>query len=314
MIMLETIAGTLVPVAFVVLLGYVAGHRNVFGPKERAMITRLVLSWLLPPLLLAGILKTPRADLLDYKIPLVFLIGLMVPYLVVLLSCRYVFHYDQRAAALKASLLSFPDLVFMGIPILGRLFGPASLYPILIANLVPVLLILPITSVLLELGSNKRRGAPSQVFLTTLARAMREPRVWLPLIGAALVVLNVRVPQVVIGSLDLIGNATIGLSLFVVGLIISEEKIQLSRTVTGDVILKNLVHPLVMLATVLAFGVTGVLAKEAVLLAAIPSAVITTMFAEKYRVLRSESSTAILGSRIVSFATIPLVFALTQHL
>jgi malonate transporter and related proteins len=47
-----------------------------------------------------------------------------------------------------------------------------------------------------------------------------------------------------------------------------------TEAVTADVLFKNLVQPAVMLATVLAFGVSGVLAREAILLAAIPSAVI----------------------------------------
>jgi predicted permease len=68
-----------------------------------------------------------------------------------------------------------------------------------------------------------------------------------------------------------------------------------------------------MLGTVLIVGVNGVLAREAILLAAVPSAVITTMFAEEYGVLASESSTAILATRVLSFVTIPLVIALTRH-
>jgi hypothetical protein len=40
----------------------------------------------------------------------------------------------------------------------------------------------------------------------------------------------------------------------------------------------------------------------------------TTMFAEEYGVLSSESSTTILATRVLSFATIPAVFALTQRL
>ena len=69
-----------------------------------------------------------------------------------------------------------------------------------------------------------------------------------------------------------------------------------------------------MLVTVHAFGVTGVLAREAVLLAAIPSAVITTMFAEQYGILVSESSTTVLATRVLSFGTIPLVILLTRSL
>jgi predicted permease len=229
---------------------------------------------------------------LDYRIPLIFLVGLMGSYLIVLLVCRFVLRYDRRTAALKASLLAFPDMVFMGIPILGRLFGPSSLFPILVANLVPSLLIVPLTTVLLELGSEEDKRAGSHVFVTTLARALREPRVWAPLLGAVLVILNLPIPQVVISSFDLIGESTTGLSLFIVGLIIAEEKVRMTGAVTADALFKNLVHPAAMLVTVLAFGVTGELARKAILLAATPSAVITAMFAEEYSILRSESSTA----------------------
>ena len=296
-----------------VLLGYLAGLKS-FKIADRALLTKLVLNWLLPPLLLGATLTTPRADLLDYKIPLIFLVGLMVPYLTALLVCRYLLPYDGKAATLKAGLVAFPDMVFMGIPILGQLFGPSSLYPILIANLVPTLIIIPLTTLLLELGTEKNKSAGGQVLLKELAHAVREPKVWLPLMGAILVILNVHVPSPVINSLNLIGEPTTGISLFVVGIIIAEEKVRLTGLIAIDAVLKNLVQPLAMLATVLVFGVHGALAREAVLLAALPSAVIITMFAEEYGTLTSESSTLVLATRVLSFATIPLVFLLTRNL
>ncbi|MET4292431.1 malonate transporter [Bradyrhizobium sp. LB1.3] len=312
--MLNTIAATLVPVAFVIYLGYRAGRLKFFGSTDRALLTRLVLAWLLPPLLLAGILQTPRADLVDYRIPLLFVVGLMVPYLVVLLGCRFVWRYDLRTSTLKASLLAFPDMVFMGVPILGQLFGPSSLYPILIANLVPSLIILPLTTVLLELGSDNGKSRGLAAFTKTLVKAMREPRVWVPFLGIVAVILDFHMPKFVISSLHLIGSATTGISLFVAGLIIAEEKVELTTTVAVDALIKNLVHPVAMLLTVLAFGVTGVVAQEAILLAALPSAVITTMFAEEYGLLQSESSTTILVTRVLAFATIPIMIVATHHL
>ena len=161
--MLQTILTTLVPVAFVVFLGYVAGRKS-FSIADRALLTKLVISWLLPSLLFGGVLETPRADLLNYKIPLIFLVGLMVPFLAVLLIYRFVLRHDRGTAVLKAGLLSFPDMVFMGIPILHQLFGPSSLFPILVANLIPTLIIIPFTSLLLELGS-QRAPVPAVMFL-----------------------------------------------------------------------------------------------------------------------------------------------------
>jgi malonate transporter and related proteins len=311
--MLNTIATTLFPVAFVIFLGYRAGRSGAFRVADRAMLTSIILIWLLPPLLLAGILRTPRADLMNYRIPLLFVIGILVPYLVVLLGCRLLFRYDLPTSTLRASLLAFPDLVFMGVPILGQLFGPSSLFPILIANLVPSLVIVPLTTVLLELGGREDRRTGARVFGQTLIKAVREPRVWVPFLGIVMVLFNVPIPQFAIASLNLIGGATVGISLFVAGLIIAGEKIQLTKAVALDVLVKNLAQPVTMLAAAIALGVTGVVAREAVLLAALPSAVITTMFAEEHHVLESESSTTILGTRILGFATIPVMIALTHY-
>lgn len=312
--MLNTIATTLVPVAFVMFLGYWAGWRKFFGVTDRASLTKLVLTWLLPPLLIAGMLQTPRADLMDYRIPLLFVLGLLVPYLVVLLGCLYVLKYDLSTSTLRTDLLIFPDMVFMGVPILGQLFGPSSLYPILIANLVPVLFILPVTNVLLKLDSEKSTRAGTQVFVKSIVKAVSEPRVWLPFTGIALVALDVQVPQFVISSLDLIGTATTGIALFVSGLIIAQEKVRPTTPVVVNTLVKNLVHPAVMLAIVLALGITGDVAAEAVLLVALPSAVLTTMFAEERGMLEAESSTTILATRVFSFISIPIIVALAQHL
>ena len=81
--MLQIILTTLVPVAFVVFLGYFAGRKS-FSAADRVLLTKLVVNWLLPSLLLGGVLETPRADLLNYKIPLIFLVGILVPFLAVL--------------------------------------------------------------------------------------------------------------------------------------------------------------------------------------------------------------------------------------
>ena len=68
--------------------------------------------------------------------------------------------------------------------------------------------------------------------------------------------------------------------------------------------MKNLAQPAFMALTVVAFRVSGDLAREAILLAATPTAVIISMFAERFGVLTSGSSTAVLKTRVLSFVTI----------
>jgi predicted permease len=51
---------------------------------------------------------------------------------------------------------------------------------------------------------------------------------------------------------------------------------------------------------VVAFGITGELAKEAILLCALPPAIMTTMFAAKYNVLKLESSSSTVSGTVVA--------------
>jgi hypothetical protein len=72
-------------------------------------------------------------------------------------------------------------MVFRGIPILGRLFGPSSLFPLLIANLVPSLFIVPLTTLVLQFNSTKDGRQGGRLFAATLINALCEPRAWVPI-------------------------------------------------------------------------------------------------------------------------------------
>jgi Thiamine pyrophosphate enzyme, N-terminal TPP binding domain/Membrane transport protein len=98
-----------------------------------------------------------------------------------------------------------------------------------------------------------RSRVPVLAIAAQMLPTLRAARVWAPFLGVALVLLHVELPQAVVTSLDLIGRATTGISLFVVGLIISQEAVKFTRAVAIDVVLKNLAHPAAMLATVYAF-------------------------------------------------------------
>ncbi len=84
----------------------------------------------------------------------------------------------------------------------------------------------------------------------------------------------------------------------------SSFAIKFSRLVVINLFLKNILHPLIMLLLVIVFSVKGIFAKEAILLCAMPTATMTTMFALKYDTLTVEStSSAILGT-ILSLLTL----------
>jgi malonate transporter and related proteins len=78
--MLYQIVKPLIPIAFVIALGFIAGRRKTLSRSDSLLITRLVLDWIFPALLLAGMATTPRAQLLDIRFILATFIALMGTY------------------------------------------------------------------------------------------------------------------------------------------------------------------------------------------------------------------------------------------
>ena len=125
--MLEQIARPVLPVVFVIVLGFLAGHRKKLSQSDSQLISRLVIGWIFPALLLVGMANVPRTQLLDVRLVVATFIGLMGMY-VLAFAVGWYRHRELKVAALKGLVCGFPDGAFMGIPILTTMFGQGSLY------------------------------------------------------------------------------------------------------------------------------------------------------------------------------------------
>jgi len=192
----------------------------------------------------------------------------------------------------------------MGIPIFLVLFGEDSLLSIVIGNLITSLIMIPLTVSILEVA---QASEVKTNIMALVLKVFRKPLVLAPILGAIYSRLNLQMPPLALESLNLIGGTTSGVSLFALGLIMSQDKVSVSRPVLLNVFNKTIVHPLIMFGAVVVFGITGALAKEAILLSAMPSAIMTTMFAAKYDVLRLESSSSTVLGTVVALFTMAFI-------
>jgi malonate transporter and related proteins len=298
--MLERIAGPLLPVAFVIVLGFLAGKRGKLNHADSLLISRLVLNWIFPALLLAGMAATPRAQLLDLHFILATFIGIMGMYGLAF-AIGWFRYRELKAATLKAFVNGYPDGAFMGIPILQAMFGPSSLYSVLVLNLVASLVMIPLTTMLLTIADGSGSGV--KAFVASVSGAIRRPLMWAPAIGIVLSLCAIKLPPVLADSLNLLGKATPGVSLFCLGLIMSAVRLNMSGEVWMNMGLKLLLHPALMITAAALLSVRGVYAQQMILLCALPSATIPAMFANEAGAYRSEAATSILASTVMSIVT-----------
>jgi malonate transporter len=323
-----TVLGAVLPTVVTVLLGFVAAWRHDFGPKDAPILNRMVLVYAVPLALFAGTVTTSRAQL-SQDIPLVIalcvaIIGL---YGAILLLCRWALRLPMNISALTAAA---PAVPFVGPAILGDLFGSSSAIPIAIASLAINLAVVPVTILLLSLNTEEggppgrslaaqqgeaaasRPGSQFSVLTAKLAETVKEPIVWAPVLGFLFVLAGLRIPQIIVHSLSMLGQASGGVALFASGIVLAAAPIKVNRRVLSGVFLKIILQPALVLLAMRWLGYRNPIVNEAVLTTAIPCMPIVIMFAVKYRIAESEAASAVLLSVIGSVITMGIFLLLTS--
>jgi malonate transporter and related proteins len=331
MAILRVILGALLPMVVTFLLGFVAAWRHDFGSKEASTLNRMVMLYALPLTLFAGTISTSRAAL-GQDIPLVIALcaAIIVFYGVVFLFSRVVFRMQVGPSALAALTASAPAVPFVGPAVLGALFGGLSAIPIAIAGVVINLTVVPVTILLLALDSTGReteentpvvqerehlassRTSYATVFAAKLAETVREPVVWAPVLAFIIVLIDFRIPQLLVLSLSQLGHASGGVGMFASGIVLASGKIKTNGRVLFSVFLKNVFQPALVLGGLRWMGYGNPIVSEAVLATAIPTVPIVIMFAIQYRTAQAEAASAVFLSVMSSVITMGVFIALTH--
>jgi predicted permease len=312
--MLETILSGLLPVAFVIMLGWLSCRLGLLKHDDADVLATLVIRFALPFALFEGAVKTAPEKLGNVPFALSLVLGLMGTYLIALGVGRCVFRHDLRTSTMQALVCAFPDMAYFGAPILAALFGPEGFLAVLVGNLVTSIFMLPLTIILTRISDKADTGHSWgemwSVLGHSLVGAVINPIVWLPVLGMVLSFQHVALPGPVMDSVDMMAKAAGGTSLFALGLMLYGERFRINANVLTNIGLKNFLQPALMLLGVVLFGVTGRPAHQLVITGAVPTATAASMFALKNKTYTSDATATILLSTVLGIFTEALLIAL----
>ena len=281
-------------ILFVLALGYVAGKREAFTQVQAAGFNKLVLDFCLPAVLFVSIVKSTRAELLSDGTLLYLSLGVLVGwYAVAFVVARLVFHRTSREAGVAGLSAAAPTVGFLGLAVLSPLYGGAAALSVAVMALVVNVVQVPL-GMFFVASTGAKPGA-------AVVSAMKEPVVLAPLIAVLLVLAGIRVPEMLLPPLALIGHANSGLAVFAAGVVLSAHKATFDREVFWNAGVKMVLMPATMLAAALFFGVRGDNLQQIVLLSALPPAFTGAVVAGRFQTyVAPASSTLIVGA--LSFA------------
>ncbi|SFB42182.1 hypothetical protein SAMN05444579_105134 [Delftia tsuruhatensis] len=122
-------------------------------------------------------------------------------------------------------------------------------------------------------------------------------------------------PEAVDRSLQVLGQALGPMALLLVGVTLAYTRVgQNLREAAGIALVKNLVHPLLLLALAWAFGLGGLPVVVMFTAAALPVGANVFLFTQRYGVMQEEVSASIAVSTALALLTVPLMLWLAQRL
>ncbi|MCO7640483.1 AEC family transporter [Pseudomonas sp. S 311-6] len=313
--MLETIVTALLPIVVTLMLGYFAGWERSFSQDQATVLNRMVMLYALPLMLFAGILSTPLAAITQ-NVPLFVwtAVGMVGGLVIVFALSLLVFRSTAQLAALRAIAIAGPAVPFIGTPVLGVLYPNNADIAIATGSLLMNLVQVPLALIFL-VGNKQEAGAAKKSALAiagdSLLNAIRQTVVWAPVLAFILLLAGLELPRSLKGSFTLLGQATGGVALFAVGIVLFSQKVSLSLPVIINVIGKNLILPGIILAIMLAVGVPPVERGLVAVTLAIPTASIAVIFAVEYKCGTQEMASTLFWSTILSILTMGLFIWLT---
>ncbi|SDD04837.1 hypothetical protein SAMN05421663_10693 [Terribacillus halophilus] len=309
----------LVPIFFVILLGFIAGNRGIFNKETSKGINTLVTKIALPAHLFVGITTTSRETIFDKASFLgSLLIGVIGFFVVVLLITKWTSKYDFVQSTMFSLNSTQPTFAFMGIPVMGSIFGAEAIaIPIALMGIIVNAVLDPLATILGTVGernrntdanSDEKQESLLKVTGKSILHGLSEPLACVPIVGLILVlVFNFHLPELGEKSLDQIGDVVSGVALFAVGVTIGINRIKLSFSAFSIAILKAIVQPLAMVLIALALGLKHDDFVMAVLLVSFPGSAVASMIAIRFRSLETEVASAFVISAILSIITLPFL-------
>lgn len=315
--MLETLIAALLPIVITLILGFFAGWHHDFSSDQGSILNRMVMLYALPMSLFAGIIATPKQQIIDNLAMFGWLaIGMVGGIAFVFIISHFMFKRSAPVAILQALAISGPAVPFVGVSVLGEIFGGTSVLPIAICGLLMNLVQVPLTIMLLS-GNDQASGQQHSTSIISIignriVSALKEPVVWAPILAFMIVLCGFNLSGSLLDSFTLLGKATGGVALFASGIILFAQKVKISSAVCVNTISKNLILPAIVWLIMYLCGATITMQHLVVIALCIPTASIVVILAVQYKVAEQEMASSLFVSTLMSIITMGIFIWLFQ--
>lgn len=228
---------------------------------------------------------------------------------VVTLVLSKLLRLDNSKRYITAFMLLFGNTGFIGIPVIRALYGTEAVFFAAILEMVNDVVIFTIGMMMIQMSAGAKLRFEPKLFLN--------PGLIGVIVGLLLFLLDIRLPEVIGGAVEMVGDATTPLTMFLIGYQLGGLK---AKEILKDASIyvisftKLLIVPVLALIVLrVAVGDFSLLEKVLIMSFAMPAGSVSVIFSQQYRGETAFATKTVLLSTLFSIVTIP-VFAVMMEM
>lgn len=270
-------------ILFMIGIGFVLSKKGWFGPDTSAILTRLIMKVALPLFMICQLERDFTHDLLLRIAP-----DLALPFLSILLAyvvgraAAAALHIRRERQGIFITCFFVANTIFIGLPVNLALFGTQSVPSVMLYYMANTTMFWTLGIYHIVNDSTGGQGNMPLFSLQTVKKVFSPPLVAF-LIGLALIMADIKLPEFLHVSFQYVGNLATPLSLIVIGIEMSSlplRSVQWDRDLIGALMGRFIVCPLCVLALLPFVSVTSMSAQVFTMQASMPAMTQMTVVAK----------------------------------
>jgi malonate transporter len=309
---MSAILDIIAPVFALILIGYGVARTPVWTPGSTGAFNKFVFYVALPTLLFGKLASGRAFDGVDPLIAAAYFGGCLIAMTLAMAFSRAVFRIPGEEHALIGMAAGFSNTVLLGLPLIVLTFGDAAVGPLTAIIAFNALLLLPLTTLLIEISRGKATNRKlGQILFAPIPPMLRNPILIGIVLGGAWSFTDLGIAGPVERLIGLLSGAAGPCALFALGASLADYKIAGRLPETGTMIgFKLVVHPVVVwLLCTQVFGLDTLTTGVATMMAAAPVGATCFVLAHQYNVFVGPVSSSILISTGISAGTLAATIA-----
>jgi predicted permease len=300
---MPTIIKSVISLFLIMLAGVYASKKGIIDSRVSRGLTSILLDIALPCMIVTSFNFTYEESVKSNVLK-AFYYSFSVYIIIAVLSRILTLPVKREKGVILHFANIFTNTGYIGFPILNVIYGSEAVIYGSIFNIF-FNIFLWTYGIMLFKGKLTKREITNE-----LMKVLRNPSLIAVYIGIAMLIFDIKLPSVLAASANSIGSMTGPLSMIIVGALSSKINIKehfIDWTVYYGIAVKLIIMPIALYLISLIIKDNSIVANTVILLASMPAAAMTSIFADSYDLRSDYASVIVVATTLLSVFTLPVL-------